>query len=112
MKTNKTELASLFPALPKMKVKGKGRRKIPFERILDPGKRGITFAKRSKGVVKKLAELAVMCDAEFIVYVKYPSNENAYMGKSSNLKLSEFFQSLITNLPKINAKDNKTIDQN
>ena len=46
-----------------------GRRKINVQLIQNERHRAVTFAKRKGGLIKKAAELSILCDAEVAVVV-------------------------------------------
>lgn len=88
----------------KPKSKGKGRKKIAYKKILDRNKRNITFAKRVKGALKKLAELSRLCGAKVAVYIENPSNDAVYTGASQNIRMGRCLQMFITNFGKLNEQ--------
>jgi hypothetical protein len=44
-----------------------GRRKIPIQQITDPKLRLITFHKRKKGLIKKAAEMSLLCNVNLLL---------------------------------------------
>jgi len=44
-----------------------GRRKIPIQQITDPKLRLITFHKRKKGLIKKAAEMSLLCNVNLVL---------------------------------------------
>lgn len=49
--------------------RSKGRKKIKMEFIKDKGRRGVTFSKRKKGIMKKAYELNVLTKCEILLVV-------------------------------------------
>ncbi|KAL3614387.1 hypothetical protein CASFOL_042461 [Castilleja foliolosa] len=65
--------------------KGKGRQKIPMERIESETSRKVTFTKRRNGLFKKASELHTLCDADNAFVVYSPSNKAHSFG-APNIK--------------------------
>ena len=62
-------LAAPGPADSSLANKRVGRRKINVQLIQNERHRAVTFAKRKGGLIKKAAELSILCDAEVAVVV-------------------------------------------
>ncbi|KAL3621055.1 hypothetical protein CASFOL_035967 [Castilleja foliolosa] len=60
--------------------KGKGRQKIPMEKITSETSRQVTFSKRKGGILKKASELHTLCDGENAVILFSPSNKSHPFG--------------------------------
>ncbi|CAN0929206.1 Agamous-like MADS-box protein AGL70 [Linum grandiflorum] len=50
-----------------------GRRKVELKRIDDKSSRQVTFSKRRKGLIKKAAEISVLCDVHLALAVFSPA---------------------------------------
>eukprot|EP00965_Chrysotila_dentata_P200213 6179858-Pleurochrysis_carterae.AAC.1 len=60
-----------------------GRRKIGIARIEDRRRRQTTFAKRKIGLIKKAAELSILCDAEISLIIFSPGGKLFVYASSS-----------------------------
>ncbi|KAL3614388.1 hypothetical protein CASFOL_042462 [Castilleja foliolosa] len=73
------------PSKKRHSKKGKGRQKIPMEKIESETSRKVTFTKRRNGLFKKASELHTLCDAENAFVVYSPSNKAHSFG-APNIK--------------------------
>ncbi|XP_019185053.1 PREDICTED: agamous-like MADS-box protein AGL29 [Ipomoea nil] len=57
---------------------GRGRRRIPLERIENDVQRNVSFSKRRFGLFKKASEISTLCGVKILVVVFPPNQEKVY----------------------------------
>ncbi|XP_019185054.1 PREDICTED: MADS-box transcription factor 23-like [Ipomoea nil] len=57
---------------------GRGRRRIPLERIENDVQRNVSFSKRRFGLFKKANEISTLCGVKILVVVFPPNQEKVY----------------------------------
>jgi len=83
-----------------------GRRKITIRQIVDPKLRHITFNKRKNGLIKKAAELSLLCNVNMLLIFEDGNGNLIQFSKNKLNSIPGFFQECrYNNLMEFVAKD-------
>jgi hypothetical protein len=83
-----------------------GRRKITIRQIVDPKLRHITFNKRKNGLIKKAAELSLLCNVNMLLIFEDGNGNLIQFSKNKLVNIPSFFQECrYSNVLEFNAKD-------
>jgi hypothetical protein len=83
-----------------------GRRKITIRQITDPKLRHITFNKRKNGLIKKAAELSMLCNINMLLVFEDGAGNLVQFSKNKISSVNAFFQECkYTNLIELTAKE-------
>jgi hypothetical protein len=83
-----------------------GRRKITIKPIADPKLRHITFNKRKNGLIKKAAELSLLCNINMLLIFEDGNGNLVQFSKNKLANIHSFFQECrYNNLLEFSAKD-------
>lgn len=83
-----------------------GRRKITIRQITDPKLRHITFNKRKNGLIKKAAELSMLCNINMLLVFEDGAGNLVQFSKNKISSANAFFQECkYTNLIELTAKE-------
>jgi len=83
-----------------------GRRKITIRQITDPKLRHITFNKRKNGLIKKAAELSMLCNINMLLVFEDGAGNLVQFSKNKISSVNAFLQECkYTNLIELTAKE-------
>ena len=86
-----------------------GRRKITIKQIADPKLRHITFNKRKNGLIKKAAELSLLCNVNMLLIFEDGNGNLIQFSKNKIQNIPAFFQECnYNNVLDFSAKDYPT----
>lgn len=83
-----------------------GRRKITIKQITDPKLRHITFNKRKNGLIKKAAELSMLCNVNMLLVFEDGAGNLVQFSKNKINSINNFFQECkYHNIVELTAKE-------
>ncbi|KAG8483011.1 hypothetical protein CXB51_021879 [Gossypium anomalum] len=81
-----------------------GRGKVVLERIENKINRQVTFSKRRNGLLKKAYELSVLCDAEVLISIPKPKQEERERGHQGRSGVGRGDRTLYQEVLRLKAK--------